>query len=174
MATSSGSTPFDVAIIGGGLIGLQVALGLRNRNIPVTVYEQASEIQEIGAGIGLTFGNEECMGVIDPRLPAAMNEVGFRTTRGIGVVNASNPDEDVTLRPQDNLFDMHIPEKGRILCQRAELMTQLVKLLPSDCIKLGKRLEDIKCDEDNLILTFTDGAKVATDAGMLEYFNFIL
>ena len=40
-----------VVVVGGGIGGLSLALGLQRRGIAVTVYERASELREIGAGI---------------------------------------------------------------------------------------------------------------------------
>ncbi|NQZ77061.1 MAG: FAD-dependent oxidoreductase, partial [Ekhidna sp.] len=42
-----------VAIVGGGITGLTTALALKKRGIQSTVYEQAHEINEVGAGIWL-------------------------------------------------------------------------------------------------------------------------
>jgi salicylate hydroxylase len=39
-----------IAIVGGGLGGLAAALFLRKAGLPATVYEQASEHREVGAG----------------------------------------------------------------------------------------------------------------------------
>jgi salicylate hydroxylase len=43
-----------VAIVGGGIGGLVLALALRERGISFEVYEQADELREIGAGVGLS------------------------------------------------------------------------------------------------------------------------
>src|SRR5262245_2547305 len=43
-----------IAIVGGGLGGLTAAIALRQRGFDVTVYEQAGELGEIGAGIQLS------------------------------------------------------------------------------------------------------------------------
>lgn len=40
-----------VVVVGGGIGGLSLALALQRRDIAVTVYERASELREIGAGI---------------------------------------------------------------------------------------------------------------------------
>ena len=40
-----------IAIIGGGLGGLAAALFLRQAGLDATVYEQAPELREVGAGI---------------------------------------------------------------------------------------------------------------------------
>ncbi len=57
----------DVAIIGGGICGLSLALNLRQRGIAARIYERASEIKPLGVGITL--------------LPHAMREF---TALGIG------------------------------------------------------------------------------------------
>jgi 5-methylphenazine-1-carboxylate 1-monooxygenase len=57
----------DIAIIGGGITGLALALNLRRRGIACRVYERAPEVKELGVGITL--------------LPHAMREF---TALGIG------------------------------------------------------------------------------------------
>jgi 5-methylphenazine-1-carboxylate 1-monooxygenase len=42
-----------IAIVGGGICGLSLALNLRARNIPCRVYEAAPELKELGVGITL-------------------------------------------------------------------------------------------------------------------------
>lgn len=56
-----------VAIVGGGIVGLALALGLKKRGISAQVYEAAPELREIGVGITL--------------LPHAMREL---TALGLG------------------------------------------------------------------------------------------
>ncbi len=43
----------NISIIGGGITGLTTAIALGQKGIPCTVYEQASELKEVGAGIWL-------------------------------------------------------------------------------------------------------------------------
>src|SRR5882757_6362089 len=43
----------DVAIIGGGICGLSLALNLKQRGISARVYERAPEIKPLGVGITL-------------------------------------------------------------------------------------------------------------------------
>ena len=59
-ASAGPDAPFRIAIIGGGIGGLTAALFLNqfctspsHRRIEVSIYEQAQEYREIGAGIGL-------------------------------------------------------------------------------------------------------------------------
>jgi 5-methylphenazine-1-carboxylate 1-monooxygenase len=43
----------EVAIVGGGIAGLALALGLHRRGVPCHVYETAPEVKELGVGITL-------------------------------------------------------------------------------------------------------------------------
>ena len=43
----------QVAIVGGGIGGLTAAHALRMRGLNVTVFEQANELREVGAGISI-------------------------------------------------------------------------------------------------------------------------
>src|SRR5215831_7253399 len=43
-----------IAIIGGGIGGLTLAIALRQRGVAAEVFEQAPELTEIGAAVGLT------------------------------------------------------------------------------------------------------------------------
>ncbi|HLH88758.1 MAG TPA: flavin-dependent oxidoreductase [Xanthobacteraceae bacterium] len=47
------SQPTDIAIIGGGVAGLSLALNLHRRGIACRVYERAPEVKELGVGITL-------------------------------------------------------------------------------------------------------------------------
>jgi 2-polyprenyl-6-methoxyphenol hydroxylase-like FAD-dependent oxidoreductase len=49
----SAAEPAEIAIIGGGIGGLALALNLNRRGIPCRVYERAPEIKELGVGITL-------------------------------------------------------------------------------------------------------------------------
>ena len=47
------SENLQIAIVGGGIGGLAAALALGGRGLSVTVFEQASELRQIGAGVFL-------------------------------------------------------------------------------------------------------------------------
>ena len=65
MGTARGSSVF---VVGGGIGGLAAALALSRKGIGVRVFEQATEFQEIGAGIQLgpnVFRMFECLGLTE-------------------------------------------------------------------------------------------------------------
>ncbi|KIW10712.1 hypothetical protein PV08_10011 [Exophiala spinifera] len=69
----SRTKPFKIAIVGGGLGGLALAIGLYRRGVPIHVYESAPEFSDIGAGLTFATNTIRALGLIDPDLV-----VGFR------------------------------------------------------------------------------------------------
>ena len=64
-----------IAIVGGGICGLSLALNLHRRGIPCTVYERAPEVKELGVGITLlphAMREFTALGVADPLLEAGI------------------------------------------------------------------------------------------------------
>jgi 5-methylphenazine-1-carboxylate 1-monooxygenase len=64
-----------IAIVGGGICGLSLALNLHRRGIPCTVYERAPEVKELGVGITLlphAMRELTALGVADELLRAGI------------------------------------------------------------------------------------------------------
>src|SRR4030081_1022075 len=86
----------DVAIIGGGICGLSLALNLHQRGIAARIYERAPEIKPLGVGItllphamreftALGVGEELLAAGIESRESAFFNRFGhliFKQARG--------------------------------------------------------------------------------------------
>jgi salicylate hydroxylase len=161
--------PFNIAVIGAGVVGLHVALGLIRRNIHVTVYEQASGHKEIGAGLAFFNSVVDCMEVIDPQIAAAINRVGIKVGH-MGWTDGLTQ-EDLTKRSADRLHDVVLPDLGEnwinYFCHRGAVLEELVKCMPEGSIKLGKRVEGIVREEemDGVTIKFSDGETVKVDAG---------
>lgn len=68
-AKSAPSPPFSVAICGGGICGLCIAIGLLHQGVPFHLYEAAPAFGEIGAGV--SFG---------PNALRAMTLIGMATS----------------------------------------------------------------------------------------------
>lgn len=52
---------FEIAIIGGGIAGLTLAIALHQRGVPFRIYEQAPQYGEIGAGVSFSPNAVEAM-----------------------------------------------------------------------------------------------------------------
>jgi salicylate hydroxylase len=79
-AMSTNSSPFQIAIIGGGIGGLFTALSLNwhcKEQVQISVYEQASEYKEIGAGVGIGVNAAKLLHKIG--LGDALNEISGNT-----------------------------------------------------------------------------------------------
>src|SRR5713226_9338371 len=48
------SSPNKIVVIGGGIVGLTVALALLRRGLDVELHEQSTELKEVGAGIQIS------------------------------------------------------------------------------------------------------------------------
>ena len=153
-----------VAIGGAGLGGLAAALFLRRAGIDATVYEQATELREVGAGI-----------VVSPNLA--------RPLRRLGLGDAL---ERIAVRLESG-WEFRRWEDGRVLfvqpmgdaCEqmygapcyvahRADLHALLKEALPSDALQLDRRCVSVTQDGGHATLTFArksgEEVRVAADA----------
>jgi salicylate hydroxylase len=167
--TMNGSNPrLNIAIIGAGIVGAHVAIGLLHRNIQVTIYEQSSQVKEIGAGIAFPTPIVDCMTALDPAITEQLQKVSG-VFENLNAIDGCS-DEDLKLRPADKLFDVVVKPFSYHSAHRAQLLDGLLALIPPEHIKLGKRLEAITQKENNeepLLLQFSDGTTAEADAGMM-------
>ncbi|KAI1374466.1 mannitol 1-phosphate dehydrogenase [Hypoxylon crocopeplum] len=166
--------PFDIAIVGGGISGLTLAISLLQQNVPVTVYESASKFGEIGAGVGFGPNAVRAMGLISPEIVEGFkrcvthgwNESDWFTIR-VGDHRKAGPDgvlkqkEKEGLKVGDPIFEMHYTNDdlaGGV--HRAHFLNELLKLIPDSVSKLGKRLIDITSADESCdaVLHFADGS----------------
>lgn len=66
--TTTDNAGIHVAIVGGGITGVILALGLQHRGVSYTLYERAAAFNEIGAGIGFSPNAERALRLVDPRV----------------------------------------------------------------------------------------------------------
>ena len=148
-----------VTIIGAGIGGLTAALALQRWDIPVQLYEQASELGEIGAGINVS-------------------------PNGLKVLYALNLcDEIEKIRFQPKAISLRHYETGNIFFEnpfneefvdtfdapfyafhRADLHRMLLDAVTKNdptCITVGKRLVGLDENHDDVVLKFEDGSKIA-------------
>ncbi|KAI1474751.1 hypothetical protein K445DRAFT_301200 [Daldinia sp. EC12] len=79
MSTSGDAKRIRVAIIGGGITGVILALGLQKRGIDYVLYERASAFTESGAGIGFSPNAERALPVVDPEVYRVYKQVAPTT-----------------------------------------------------------------------------------------------
>jgi len=171
--TVEGGKKLDVAIVGGGIIGLILALGLNRRGIKVKVYEQARFLREIGAGVAFTANAVRCMEQVDPRLVTALRSVA--TSNG----DPRNPNDYLqwvdgfNLDPEHSenekvLYKLFAGSRGFEGCHRAHFLDALLKVVPEGVVHFNKRLANIVEQDDvkKVRLEFEDETVAEADAGM--------
>ena len=149
-----------IAIVGGGIGGLAAAAFLYQAGLPATVYEQAGELREIGAGLVVAPNMARLLrrlGVLDPLLKTAVRlETGweFRRWQDGAVLSA----EDLDTRCE-RLYGEHT-----YTAHRADLLDAIRAAVPDGAVRLGRRCVKIDveagAEAGPAVLTFADGEVV--------------
>jgi salicylate hydroxylase len=144
-----------VAIIGGGIGGLTAAIALRDAGIDTVVYEQARQLGEVGAGIGVA-----------PNGLRIYERLGLRDA--IDAVAARYGDGSVFYRADGALIgDMTTADSSgkyfTLGLHRADLVGVLASALPDGVVRTGHRLARIDERESEVVLEFADGATETAD-----------
>ncbi|MEV8021407.1 FAD-dependent monooxygenase [Streptomyces sp. NPDC086554] len=147
-----------VAVAGGGIAGLVLAVALRRAGIDCHIYEQAGRLTEVGAGVQVA-----------PNASRLLRRIGLRDRlRSIAVAP-----EAIEMRRWDDGALLQRTELGE-MCRRrfgapyytvhrADLHGGLLALLPPDRVHLGARCVDVKQDGEGAQLHLSDGTVVAAD-----------
>ncbi len=147
-----------IAIIGGGIGGLAAALSLLRAGFNVQVYEQVTELREVGAGIVLTPNVSRLlhgMGLSEPldRLAVAPTVVRQRRWQD---------GSTLLLAPVQKLVG---PSGEHLFCtaHRADLLAMLADAVPAERIHLSHRLAALNDTGHHVELEFENGARAAAD-----------
>jgi salicylate hydroxylase len=150
-----------IAVIGAGIGGLTLWHALRQRGLSADLYEQASELAEIGAAVALSANATRelgRLGVLDPIVAASTEptELIYRDGRTGGRIVAHPVRLDGSYRARF----------GAPFCgiHRAELQSALSASVDRERLSLGRRLVDLAEHGDKVTLSFADGGTVEADA----------
>ena len=79
-SNSNGGAPsLEVVIMGGGIIGVMMALGLHRRGIKAAIYERAPSLHEVSAGFAFTGAGRECMQRLGPGILEVLSRISQKT-----------------------------------------------------------------------------------------------
>ncbi|MFE7241130.1 FAD-dependent oxidoreductase [Streptomyces sp. NPDC057580] len=151
---SSDLKNLKIAVVGAGYGGAAAAKALSLLGATVDVYEQANQIREVGAGIGLR--------------PATINR--FREW-GIfdAIAKVSSPSEyfEILTATAEPIMKEAWPAAGEQtythLIHRGDFIDALLGVLPEGMVHLGHKLETIQDRGDRSVLTFAGGETVEAD-----------
>lgn len=148
-----------IAILGAGYGGATAAIALRRAGAEnVHVYEQASEIGQVGAGIGLRPATVELFrkwGIFDAiaAVSAPSDYLEILTCDG----------QHVLAREEwPGLHDFAQPNQTRII-HRGDFIDALLGVLPPDLVHIGHKLTSITDEGDHATISFASGKTVTAD-----------
>ena len=148
------TTALRVAIIGGGIGGATAANALLQRGMEVHIYEQASALTEVGAGVaiqpnGLRMLRRLGFGADVLRLGVRWIDPQFRRADGTFITMQWPPEQ----ADQIEFYGLH----------RADLLGMLVDRLPAGTITTGQHCVGFEQDDGQAVVSFANGERVAAD-----------
>ncbi|MFB6988349.1 FAD-dependent oxidoreductase [Streptomyces sp. NPDC056178] len=146
-----------IAIIGAGYGGAAAAKALSLLGADVDVYEQASQIREVGAGIGLrpsTMNRFRQWGIFD-----AIAEVSSPSDRFEILTATGDP---MMEEAWPGIHDFAEETKTHLI-HRGDFIEALLGVLPEGMVHLGHKLETIEAEDNGSVLTFANGKTVEAD-----------
>ncbi|KAK1455707.1 hypothetical protein CMEL01_04467 [Colletotrichum melonis] len=152
--------PFEIAIIGGGIAGIILAISLAKRNVPCIIYEKAHAYTELGVGLGVSPNALRAMITCDPVILEALESVAEPPFRWEVFDGTDEANEDTVL------FTLGNSTTGLRGCHRGQFLTHLLKHVPGDTIHYSKELESIEGPEETgkrLRMIFRDGSTAEAD-----------
>lgn len=157
----------SIAIVGGGISGVCLAIALKERNIEVHVYEQAPKFGEIGAGVAFNPAAIRAMSICSKDVADAFNEVATRNTwdskktTWFDWVDGHN---DKEVGKEEFGFSLK-NECGSNAVHRAHFLDNLVHAVPKGVTNFNKHLDTIEeLSNGRMQLKFHDGSKALADA----------
>ncbi len=147
-----------VIIIGGGIGGLTLARALAEHGVEATVYEQSTELREVGAGISLW---SNAMAVLDAiGYGAQLAELGPVVRYGELVSPAGKVlgSYEVT----DVLRDAPVNTPPRVV-HRGTLLQMLADGVDAAHVVTGTRCESVDWSAERPVVTFEDGTADSAD-----------
>jgi len=158
----------EIAIVGGGLVGLATAIGLSKRGIPCKVYERAPKLRSVSQGMLMVQPNGiQALKYLDPAILSSIQQVGSEHKLRIFSKIDSNgtvTDTETSVEEEDRTKYGHL----RILITWQKMQQALASLLmaaPDELIVTGYSLSHfLENNDDSVVLFFENGKKVRAKA----------
>lgn len=146
-----------VAVVGGGYGGLSAAIALHRLGAQVDVYEQAREIREVGAGIGLRPSSMDMF-----RQWGVFNAIADVTSPSDYFEILSATGDRIMLDTWPGMDDYEVKTHTHLV-HRNDFIRALLGVLPEGMVHVGHKLETITDHGDRATLTFANGTTVDAD-----------
>ncbi|MGD9766010.1 MAG: FAD-dependent monooxygenase [Pseudolabrys sp.] len=147
-----------IGINGGGVGGMAAAIALRQSGHDVTMFEQASSFQRVGADINLTPNSVRALDGLG--IVPALKQTAARPTHRISRTWDTG-EETSRLEMADAAERSY--GAPQLTIHRADLLNALRDRLPVEMIKLGTKVTGVTPGADNATVTFADGSTQTFD-----------
>jgi salicylate hydroxylase len=150
-------TDLKIAVVGAGYGGAAAAKGLSLLGADVTVYEQANQIREVGAGIGLrpsTMDLFRRFGIFDAIAAVSSPSDYFEILTATG--------DPILKEAWPGISDFAVETKTHLI-HRGDFIDALLGVLPEGMVRVGHRLETVEDRGDRAVLTFANGQTAEAD-----------
>lgn len=177
MAEISSEYPHGgIAIVGGGIAGVTLALGLISRGVPCKIYEQGHNFAEIGAGVAFAPNSIRAMKACDPNVYTAFKAVATHNLWESKCADSTQGRKGLYFDFLDGYHDKEDSEPSKLLfslwndegansVHRAHFLDEMVKFVPKDIAAFRKRVERVEeVSQGPVILHFADGTTATADA----------
>lgn len=155
------NAPFHIAIIGGGLGGIALAIALKARSIPFTIYEARTSFTEIGAGINVGPNGIKALRAINPSLGKKVFDLATRNPPPYDDVwmyfkygAPSGEHED-----GERIFTLMAPPTGTMTMHRQEFLQALATEMGMENARFNKKLVAYEQRDDEVLMKFADGSE---------------
>lgn len=142
----------EICIVGGGIGGVATALALHRCGIPAVIFERATELREVGAGMMLW-----------PNATRSLRELGVLET----VIARGGPSTNFLVRTAGGrvLMDLALGkfDTPAVCMRRCDLLAVLLAALPPGRIQLGLELQQIEQAKGKVCLYFRNGRREEFD-----------
>ena len=157
--TAQGTAMPRIGILGGGIGGLAAAAFLRREGFDITVYEQASQLSEVGAGLVVAPNAARQLrrlGVLEVfRKRAVVLETGWEFRRW----------EDGTVLSAEDLASSceRLYGEQTYTAHRADLLAAIQSQVPAKSVELGHKCVELTRNGGAFQLRFADGRSAEAD-----------
>lgn len=145
------------AIIGGGIGGLTLAVALQKKGIPAVVYENATEIKPVGAGIVLAANAMKAFSELE--MDNVVSDAGKVMKRVVIKDQKGNSLSFTDTNKVNRKFGL----VNSVALHRADLHQILLNHILPGSLRRGKGLVDLSQNEDGITLYFNDGTSAHAD-----------
>ena len=169
--TSQKGKPFTIAILGGGIAGLSLAIGLHKRSIPFHLYESAPAFAEVGAGVSFGPNSLRALKLIAPELYEGYmeraNQNAFDKKKSTWFDFYAGMETGLG-KAGEHIVEVTTGEAvlGQCSIHRAVFLDLLVSFVPQERVSFGKRVLGVEAADTGVRLRFDDGSEAEASAAV--------